>query len=234
MSCFEGRHPAEVWCSVALSGGAPPCRPHRRGDATLWGDLGPSGCPGILRLQISECPAIVGVFSKICKYASIVFSQQCPGCKSYVEREELDNLNVMCTICTGDKMQPFHFCWQCMRPWKGSAPRSDRCDNDGCVNRNLQLLQTCNTTSLPQVMGVNACPSIRACPTCGQIAEHDKTGCKNIICPRCQVEFCFVCLKLTDECLQTSTHFRLCSDGMAPRQTSIPVWHRYWAKILFR
>lgn len=152
--------------------------------------------------------------------------QQCPGCETYVEREELDNLDVVCTICTADKMKMFHFCWQCMKPWKGRAPRSDRCDNDGCVNHDLQLLQNCNTTSLPQVVGVDACPSIRACPTCGQNVEHDKTGCKNIICPRCQVEFCFVCLKLTDVCLRTSTHFRLCSDGMAPRQTSIPVWHR--------
>uniref|UniRef100_A0A3P9DAI1 RING-type domain-containing protein n=1 Tax=Maylandia zebra TaxID=106582 RepID=A0A3P9DAI1_9CICH len=150
----------------------------------------------------------------------------CPGCKTYVEREDLTNLNVQCTICTADKKKVSQFCWQCLKPWKGSAPRSDRCDIDGCINHNLELLKNCKTTTLPQVQGVDACPSIRACPTCGQRVEHDKTGCKNIICPRCQKEFCFVCLKLTPECLKKSSYFNPCSDGVAPRQTSIPVWCR--------
>ncbi|XP_070849580.1 probable E3 ubiquitin-protein ligase RNF144A-A [Chaetodon trifascialis] len=152
--------------------------------------------------------------------------QTCPGCKTYVEREDLTNLNVHCTICEADKKKAYEFCWQCLKPWKGKAPRSDRCDNDGCVNRDLELLKNCKMTDLPQVQGVPACPSIRACPTCGNKVEHDKTGCKNIICPRCQIEFCFVCLKLTPECLETSSYFIPCSDGVAPRQTSIPVWHR--------
>lgn len=152
--------------------------------------------------------------------------QQCPGCKTYVEREDLTNLNVQCTICTADKGKVRQFCWQCLKPWKGPAPRSDCCSNDGCVNHDLELLKNCKTTDLPQVQGVKTCPSIRACPTCGQRVEHDKTGCKNIICPRCQNEFCFVCLKLTPECMKTSSYFIPCSDGVAPRQTSIPVWHR--------
>uniref|UniRef100_A0A1A7W657 RING-type domain-containing protein n=1 Tax=Iconisemion striatum TaxID=60296 RepID=A0A1A7W657_9TELE len=152
--------------------------------------------------------------------------QACPGCKSYVEREDLTNLCVECLVCEADKKETFQFCWQCLRPWKGAAPRSDRCDNDGCINHDLELLRTCKTTTLHEVQGVAACPSIRACPTCGHKVEHDKTGCKNIICPRCQVEFCFVCLKLTPVCLQTSSYFIPCSNGVAPRQTSIPVWHR--------
>ncbi|XP_015255886.1 PREDICTED: probable E3 ubiquitin-protein ligase ARI7 isoform X2 [Cyprinodon variegatus] len=131
-----------------------------------------------------------------------------------------------CLVCAADKKKVFQFCWQCSKPWKGPAPRSDRCGNDGCINRDLELLRTCKTTTLLEVQGVDACPSIRACPTCGNRVEHDNTGCKNIICPRCQVEFCFVCLKLTPECLETSTHFMPCSDGVAPRQTSIPVWRR--------
>ncbi|XP_038126351.1 uncharacterized protein LOC119773419 [Cyprinodon tularosa] len=150
----------------------------------------------------------------------------CPGCKTYVERSDLTNLCVECLVCAEDNDDEFQFCWQCSKPWKGPAPRSDRCGSDGCINHDLELLRTCKTTALPQVQGVDACPSIRACPTCGQRVEHDKTGCKNIICPRCQVEFCFVCLKLTPECLETSSYFIPCSDGVAPRQTSIPVWRR--------
>ncbi|KAK9524823.1 hypothetical protein VZT92_017191 [Zoarces viviparus] len=150
----------------------------------------------------------------------------CPGCKTYVEREDPSNLNAECTVCTSDKQKRYHFCWQCLKKWKGAAPRSDRCDNDGCVNHDLEILRTCKTAVLDQVQGVDSCPSIRACPTCGLKVEHDKTGCKNIICPRCLVEFCFVCLKLTPECLKTSSYFIACSDGVAPRQTSIPVWRR--------
>ncbi|XP_071374392.1 probable E3 ubiquitin-protein ligase RNF144A-A isoform X3 [Centroberyx affinis] len=151
---------------------------------------------------------------------------QCPGCNTYVERDDFTDLKFQCTICVADKKPAFQFCWQCLKPWKGRAPRSDRCDNDGCVNHDLEILKICKTTSLPEVQGVDTCPSIRACPTCGQRVEHDKTGCKNIICPRCQVEFCFVCLKLTPDCLETSSYFLPCTDGVAPRQTSIPVWHR--------
>ncbi|KAG8006108.1 hypothetical protein GBF38_005263 [Nibea albiflora] len=152
--------------------------------------------------------------------------QQCPQCRTCVERMDLTNLCVQCTICTADQKKTYQFCWQCLKEWKGPGLRSDRCDNAGCINHDLELLKNCETTTFPEVQGVFACPSIRACPTCGQRVEHDRTGCKNIICSRCQVEFCFVCLKLTSECMKTSSYFIPCSAGVAPRQTSIPVWHR--------
>ncbi|XP_030609166.1 probable E3 ubiquitin-protein ligase ARI8 [Archocentrus centrarchus] len=152
--------------------------------------------------------------------------QECPQCNTSVERKDLSNLCVKCVVCTADQKKTYQFCWQCRKQWKSPGLLSDRCGNDGCVNHDLELLKNCKTTDLPKVRGVNACPSIRACPTCGEIVEHDKTGCKNIICPRCHKEFCFVCLKLTPECLKTSSYFSPCSDGVAPRQTSIPVWCR--------
>lgn len=153
-------------------------------------------------------------------------TQDCPQCRTRVERMDMTNLCVECSVCSADQGESYLFCWQCREPWTGPAPRSDRCANSGCRNHELQLLQTCKLTDLPQVRGVNAVPSIRACPTCGQRVEHDRTGCKNVICPRCQIEFCFVCLKLTPVCLQTSSYFIPCSAGVAPRQTSIPVWRR--------
>uniref|UniRef100_A0A8C4ZXP2 RING-type domain-containing protein n=1 Tax=Gadus morhua TaxID=8049 RepID=A0A8C4ZXP2_GADMO len=149
----------------------------------------------------------------------------CPGCKTYVERQALDNLCFDCTICEESNKLTMQFCWQCLRPWKGRAPRSDRCDNDDCSDKVLELLQGCGTMTLSQVPGVGPYPSVRACPTCGMRVEDDKTGCKNIVCPRCQVGFCFVCLKLTRQCLQTSSYFRVCSSGIAPRQTAMPIWH---------
>ncbi|XP_060887079.1 uncharacterized protein DDB_G0292642-like isoform X2 [Labrus mixtus] len=150
----------------------------------------------------------------------------CPKCRTYVERTDLSNLCVHCTICTADQKKIYYFCWQCQRKWKGPGPRSDRCENDGCINKDLQLLQTCKTISLPAVEGVTDCPSVRACPTCGLSVEHNSQYCKNINCPRCHIEFCFVCLKLKLECKKTSSPYKICPSGVAPRQTSIPVWQR--------
>ncbi|KAL2079329.1 hypothetical protein ACEWY4_025073 [Coilia grayii] len=147
----------------------------------------------------------------------------CPGCESFVERLDLTNLSVHCKICTAERGRVFEFCWQCEKTWRGPAPRSDRCDNEGCTNPDVERLAHCRTLTLPEVRNV-LCPSLRACPTCGCIVEHDTTGCKNIICNRCRVEFCFVCLKLTPDCLSTSSYFLPCSDGVADRQTSIPSW----------
>uniref|UniRef100_A0A4W6CN99 RING-type domain-containing protein n=1 Tax=Lates calcarifer TaxID=8187 RepID=A0A4W6CN99_LATCA len=149
----------------------------------------------------------------------------CPGCKSDVVRENESDLRVRCSVCTANRRWPYEFCWQCLREWKGRAPRSDRCDNDGCCDQSLILLHTCPDITFESVE-VTGCPSVRACPTCGQLLEHNKTQCKNVICPWCQVEFCFVCLKLTDDCLETSDYSVHCSSGVAPRQTSIPVWRR--------
>ncbi|XP_061565998.1 uncharacterized protein si:ch211-212k18.15 [Cololabis saira] len=201
-------------------------------------------CPALLEGTLQKCDALWS-YQEVRKLAVLTVEEMqhfeeniahiaaaeycdfksCPGCKTYIEREDLSNLNVECIVCKAEK-KAYQFCWQCLKPWKGPAPRSDRCDNDDCVNHELELLRICKNTSLTQVQGVDSCPSIRACPTCGQKVEHDKTGCKNILCPRCQVEFCFVCLKLTPACLETSSYFIPCSDGVAPRQTSIPVWLR--------
>ncbi|KAJ8008440.1 hypothetical protein DPEC_G00104840 [Dallia pectoralis] len=79
-----------------------------------------------------------------CEYKS------CPGCKSYIEREDLSNLCVMCTVCTADKAQTYEFCWQCMKQWKGPQERSDHCDNDGCINHDLELLMNCETTTFTE------------------------------------------------------------------------------------
>ncbi|XP_067257801.1 uncharacterized protein si:ch211-212k18.15 [Chanodichthys erythropterus] len=149
----------------------------------------------------------------------------CPGCQTFVERADITNLCAICTICTAEKGHTFQFCWQCMKEWKGPGPRSDRCENHGCTNPDIEKLTKCRYITLPEVKNVS-CPSMRACPTCGNLVEHDTTGCKNIICNRCRVEFCFVCLKVTQECLQTSSYFIGCSAGVAPRQTSIPTWNR--------
>ncbi|XP_036968996.1 probable E3 ubiquitin-protein ligase ARI5 [Acanthopagrus latus] len=150
--------------------------------------------------------------------------KQCPGCKSRVVRNDLSNLNVECSVCTVSKRRTYRFCWQCLREWKGRAPRSDRCDNDGCPDP-LDILKNCPDIVFKDVKGVDSCPCIRACPTCGMLVEHNKKQCKSMVCPRCKVKFCFVCLKKNKDCLQDNAYI-LCPAGVAPRQRSIPVWKR--------
>ncbi|XP_005925927.1 probable E3 ubiquitin-protein ligase ARI8 isoform X2 [Haplochromis burtoni] len=155
--------------------------------------------------------------------------KSCPGCKSSVLRTDFSNLSTECTVCTADLNRTFTFCWQCLREWKGPSPRSNRCENHGCNNKSLETLRKCPDITFQNVEGITGCPSIRACPTCGFLVEHNTTGCKNIFCTRCKLQFCFVCLKMKEECLETSEYYKPCSSGVAPRQTSIPVcqWDDY-------
>lgn len=152
----------------------------------------------------------------------------CPGCKCFVMRGDLTDLSVKCTVCTAKKQRNYIFCWQCLREWIGRAPRSDRCDNPGCTNQALELLRTCPDIVFASVKGVTGCPCVRACPHCGMLVEHDKTKCKNVICCRCKQEFCFVCLKITQECqrLTPNSYYGPCSTGVTPRQAALPEWRR--------
>ncbi|KAM3590693.1 uncharacterized protein V6R79_014468 [Siganus canaliculatus] len=162
--------------------------------------------------------------------------KQCPGCKSYVRRTDPNNLSVECPMCTAQKGTSSRFCWQCLKEWSGPAPRSDHCDNEDCVSP-LEILKNCPDIIFDRVKGVTGCPSVRACPTCGLLVEHDKTLCKHVTCRRCKVKFCFVCLKLfafratlsedTDRSnVCSSDIYGLCTTGVVPRQTSIPVWNK--------
>ncbi|GLD53812.1 probable E3 ubiquitin-protein ligase ARI5 [Lates japonicus] len=62
-------------------------------------------------------------------------------------------------------------------------------DNNGQGQPRPSFLKNCKDTS-PQVQVDKS--SIRARPTWrSRGGALHKTGCKNIICPRCQIEFCF-------------------------------------------
>uniref|UniRef100_A0A3B3SV09 Uncharacterized protein n=1 Tax=Paramormyrops kingsleyae TaxID=1676925 RepID=A0A3B3SV09_9TELE len=78
------------------------------------------------------------------EYKSVTY-MKCPGCQSSVEQEDLTNLSVHCT---------------CLKQWKGPGPQSNSCNNKGCTNKDLDLLQKCLTIVLPEVQNVQ-CPSIR-------------------------------------------------------------------------
>ncbi|XP_050955359.1 uncharacterized protein LOC127156518 [Labeo rohita] len=213
--------------------------------------VGPQTLTDYCRIQLDEgktelrCPLCNGLWSytEVRKLAKLTPEEQqyfeerlannatrktidiknCPGCDWIIERSDPSNLSVQCTICSAKNKKTFEFCWQCLREWKGQRPRSDRCDNEGCSNKDLDLLRDCATIMLPAVKNIE-CPAVRACPTCGLLLNHNTEQCKNIVCYRCKKEFCFLCLKLTPDCRKTSSWFVPCSDGVAPRQTSIPIW----------
>ncbi|KAI7789838.1 E3 ubiquitin-protein ligase RNF19A-like [Triplophysa rosa] len=147
--------------------------------------------------------------------------KNCPCCDIFIERMDSSNLCVECALCSERKGRIYDFCWQCEREWQGPQPRSDQCGNVGCANRDLELLRDCKMITLGSVRNIQ-CPSIRACPNCGVLIEHSGQACKMILCFECNIEFCFLCLKPTVECLKTSTHFIMCTTGVAPRQMAIP------------
>ena len=162
--------------------------------------------------------------SKMSEFAALQFCdmKECPGCRSFVERGDLNNLRVHCTICTKNKKRNYDFCWQCSREWTGPTTSSEKCGNAKCEHPDMPSIRDAPTITI----NGKEVPNRRACPTCGRVVEHNKKGCKFIICPRCKKEFCFLCLELKEVCLSTAqgSWFGACSKDPAPRQTQIPVW----------
>jgi hypothetical protein len=99
-------------------------------------------------------------------YAEI---KQCLNCNSFVERQDLNNLRVVCLICKMKTKNNYEFCWQCEREWTGVSrtTASDTCGREGCVNKDLDILAQCKMIKLSDVTELEQVPSIRACPTCG-------------------------------------------------------------------
>lgn len=156
--------------------------------------------------------------------------KQCPRCKSFIERLNLNNLRVKCTLCTKMSRRTYEFCWQCEREWinPSSVTADTTCGRENCFyQKDLFILSNCKFIKLSRCTNLPDIPSIRACPTCGKLIEHNGAACKNIVCPRCSVEFCFACLETTKNCQKTSPRswYGKCLKHVAPVQTSIPKWN---------
>ena len=143
--------------------------------------------------------------------------QECPGCKSLVERISKTDKRLICTICTKDKGKKFEFCWLCLHEWKSSG--TDKCGNEECSGEDPRL-RILRETSAKKVVGVDT-PSTRACPKCGALITHTQ-ACKHMIC-LCGTNFCFICLKQRDGpngSWTCGSYNSKCKP--APRQTEIP------------
>ena len=167
--------------------------------------------------------------SKLSEYAALQYCdmKECPGCRSFVEREDLTNLRVTCPVCSKKKGRArgrtYDFCWQCLQDWTGPRMSGVKCGNSKCVHPELASVQDSPMFTL----NGKEVPIRRACPTCGRVVEHmnDET-CKFMVCPRCQKEYCFMCLELKSECLRTAPGgwFNECAKPVADKQPEIPVW----------
>ena len=76
----------------------------------------------------------------------------------------------------------------------------------------VQVLQTCPDKNIYSV----TTPSTRACVHCGALVQHIE-ACKQMKCPACSKEFCFICLRKKDV-----GGYKCGNCQPAPRQTSIP------------
>lgn len=152
---------------------------------------------------------------------NLVFTQynckECPQCGCIIEKIG-GGKRVKCCMCPN-----FEFCWNCMRKWTAPGHGCEDCGNHECASYDdtfLQMLLTCDTTTVSYCNVV--VPSIRACPECGEAIQH-KTGCKQCLCPKCNLRFCFVCLGVYDNrtgrwpCGSYSTPCKV-----AGRQTVLP------------
>lgn len=152
--------------------------------------------------------------------------KKCPKCISFIEREENScNLETECKICN------FKFCWLCESKWNyKKAINSNRfsCGRSNCQNKELQILSECKMIKLISCPKLEEIPSIRACPKCFKILEHNGLGCKNIICKQCSTEFCFACLQNTIDCQKSSPgHYNICSIAVASKQTFLKHYNKY-------
>lgn len=164
--------------------------------------------------------------SKMSEYAAQQYCdmKECPGCRSFVERGDLENLRVHCMICTKKNGRNYDFCWNCDKEWSGPTTSAIKCGNASCEHPSMPSIRE---APLIQLNNKNV-PSRRACPTCGSVVEHNQTGCKFMTCPRCKKEFCFLCLELKNGCLASApaSWYGACKKDVASRQTQIPVWSR--------
>ncbi|KAM6960332.1 uncharacterized protein LKV04_021890 [Tautogolabrus adspersus] len=220
MSCGHTVTPTSLinWCHRQLDQGEVEFVCGQPGCNVVW------SCEEVYKMALLTPEETKDIENTLFNRAKDCFgAKKCPGCKSLVLREDQSNLRVFCPVCTRNKRKIYEFCWQCLKEWTLPSPHADHCADPDCVSQPKEILRKCPEITFNDVRMVTGCPSVRACPTCGLLIEHNTIKCKNIICSRCKVEFCFVCLKLSAVC---GSYFDPCISGVAPRQTSIPVWKR--------
>ncbi|XP_048044068.1 E3 ubiquitin-protein ligase ARIH2-like [Megalobrama amblycephala] len=104
----------------------------------------------------------------------------------------LDGQCAVCKSCSKSNRCVFQFCLACERKWPQDISTTKSCMLPNCALRAALLSDTRINDPESSVRG---CPYFRACPGCHALLTHSGEGCPNIICPKCNQEFCFRCLR---------------------------------------
>lgn len=59
--------------------------------------------------------------------------QECPNCKSLVERINKKDIRVACSLCRKKLHKDFQFCWHCLHEWANGAS-SSQCGETFCLS----------------------------------------------------------------------------------------------------
>ena len=118
-------------------------------------------------------------------------------------------------------------CRRCGSVWATSGGSASSSGGDLCAScavRNhdgkqatIELLAKCLVKTVDHSLD---CPRLRACPSCGNVIEHE-SACRRVECNRCQTQFCFICLRIRHS---NDKNYYPCPDkcATAPRQSYIP------------
>ncbi|MCI4394649.1 hypothetical protein PGIGA_G00171010 [Pangasianodon gigas] len=138
------------------------------------------------------------------------YSKMCPKCSSFLKPAVVPAGHttslLQCPRCSTTPL-----CEHCLY----------HCPDGTCTNQSCQvvsMLLTCDQVrdSNSRVYG---CPLFRACPKCHSIMMH-QSGCKYVSCAQCRHIYCFICLRIKQECVKdTNKYWSLnCSAPRAARQ----------------
>ncbi|KAK2911883.1 hypothetical protein Q8A67_004016 [Cirrhinus molitorella] len=116
---------------------------------------------------------------------------KCPSCHQS-DVGVLDGQCAVCRPCSKLKRSVFQFCLACQREWPRNSSTTSSCTLPNCALRAALLSDTKITDPHSSARG---CPYFRACPVCKALLTHTGKGCPRIICPHCNTEFCFRCLR---------------------------------------
>jgi len=50
--------------------------------------------------------------------------QECPKCKSMVERNDKKDMQLRCTVCSKKDGKTYEFCWHCLKEWYNRDSRT--------------------------------------------------------------------------------------------------------------
>ncbi|XP_076129861.1 E3 ubiquitin-protein ligase RNF144B-like [Alosa pseudoharengus] len=122
---------------------------------------------------------------------------KCPTCSSVLHMGQGTDWQASPVAqCTNCPTKPY-LCATCLYPWQGSPGVLGHCANKRCaVVGNLLTCGLITDTNSP----VKGCPEFRACPKCYSLLMHNNKGCNNVICLQCHHDFCYICLRSSEEC----------------------------------